>query len=57
MLPWPALGEVQVGERLVVFPKGQSSPWCDLDNTEVPNKHVFLALVDHGRQRDPHGNA
>lgn len=51
MLPWADLAEVAVaGKHLTVKRKGKWLAWATHDLEQVPNPHVFLALVDLARR-------
>lgn len=51
LLPWPDLAEVAVaGRNLVLKRAGKWLAWATHELEQVPNPHVFLALVDEARR-------
>jgi hypothetical protein len=51
VLPWAEVAEVAVGSKnLTVKRKGKWLPWVSKELDDVPNPHVFLALIDEARR-------
>ncbi len=51
LLPWADLSEAAVtSKNLVVKRKGKWLPWVSKDLDDVPNPHVFLALIEEARR-------
>jgi hypothetical protein len=51
LLPWGDLAEIAIaGRSLVVKRKGKWLAWATHELEQVPNPHVFLALVDEARR-------
>ncbi|HVK14438.1 MAG TPA: DUF6585 family protein, partial [Gemmataceae bacterium] len=51
LLPWADLSEAAVSSKsLTVKRKGKWLPWVSKELDDVPNPHVFLALIEEARQ-------
>jgi hypothetical protein len=51
VLPWADLAEVAVGSKhFTAKRKGKWLPWVSKELEEIPNPHVFLALIEEARR-------